>query len=148
MKGITPVITTVLLLLMAVAAVGGAWVWYQRMQTSSMAGGAGQVEQLKKTAVSISPDLLNCEAGTLNYLVKLANIGTESVTLTELEVTNSTGTLATEADAADLALPANVLTTINVTESGGGCISGRTFYISARIGAQYIIRSYPITSET
>jgi len=148
MKGITPVITTVLLLLMAVAAVGGAWVWYQRMQTSSMAGGAGQVEQLKKTAVSISPDLLTCETGTLNYLVKLANIGTESVTLTELAVTNSTGTLGTETVAANLALPANVLTTINVTNTAGGCVTGTTFYLSARIGAQYIIRSYPITSET
>jgi len=33
MKGISPVIATVLLLLMAVASVGGAWVWYQRQST-------------------------------------------------------------------------------------------------------------------
>ena len=37
MKGISPVIATVLLLLMAVAAVGGSWVWYQRQST--MLGG-------------------------------------------------------------------------------------------------------------
>ena len=33
MKGISPVIATVLILLMAVASVGGAWVWYSRQST-------------------------------------------------------------------------------------------------------------------
>ena len=147
MKGITPVITTVLLLLMAVAAVGGAWVWYQRMQMSSMAGGAGQVEQLRKTAVSISTDKLECNSTGQYYLI-MANVGTESVTLTEMVVANSAGT--SQGSTTGSSLPANVLTGVGIANSsvGTACSSGTTYYISARIGAQYIIRGYPVTSET
>ncbi|MBR9689456.1 MAG: hypothetical protein GOV01_00985 [Candidatus Altiarchaeota archaeon] len=151
MKGITPVITTVLLLLMAVAAVGGAWVWYQRMQTSAMAGGTGQVDNLKKTAVSISPDILECsvvsDANIGKYNLTLGNVGSESVTLTEIVLKDASSTVGTESTAANLAFPANQLTMVSITNSTA-CITGTTYYISARIGAQYIIRNYPITSET
>ena len=147
MKGITPVITTVLLLLMAVAAVGGAWVWYQRMQMSSMAGGAGQVEQLRKTAVSISADKLVCN-GTGEYYFTFANVGTESVTISEIVVEN--GSASQMGTTTSSALPANVLTGVPVANDSvvDACASGTTYYISARIGAQYVIRGYPITSET
>ena len=50
MKGISPVIATVLLLLMAVAAVGGAWVWYQRMQGSAQLGGGAAISNIQETA--------------------------------------------------------------------------------------------------
>ncbi|MBR9680970.1 MAG: hypothetical protein GOU98_04060 [Candidatus Altiarchaeota archaeon] len=150
MKGITPVITTVLLLLMAVAAVGGAWVWYQRMQTSAMAGGTGQVDNLKKTAVSITPDELICgSGGDGGFNLTLSNVGSESVTITELTIKNATTAVGTESVAANLGLPANQLTVVDVANNSATvCATGTTYYISGRIGAQYIVRDYPITSRT
>ncbi len=143
MKGITPVITTVLLLLMAVSAVGGAWVWYQRMQNSAISGGSGQVEQLKQTAVSISVDQIKCESGTNNFLVTLANVGTESVTLTNFTLATSSGG-STVAYKDSWTISSNSLNTGNLT---GTCSTGTTYYASARIGAQYVIRDYPATAK-
>ena len=143
MKGITPVITTVLLLLMAVAAVGGAWVWYQRMQTSAMAGGSGQVDQLRQTAVSLSVDEIKCESGTNNFLVTLANVGTETVTLTNFTVASSSGG-TTIAYKSSWQIGANSLDTGNLT---GTCSSGTTYYTSGRIGAQYVIRDFPVSAK-
>ena len=145
MKGITPVITTVLLLLMAVAAVGGAWVWYQRMQTSSMAGGSGQVEQLKKTAVTVSVDNLLCSGG--HHQMVISNTGTESTTLNNVTVENAGGTVLSYNDS--WTIPADSLDTdaamINISASA--CSTGTTYYVSARIGAQFVIRDYPVTAK-
>jgi len=136
---------------MAVAAVGGAWVWYQRMQTSAMAGGTGQVDNLKKTAVSIAPDELECGNGVYigNFNLTLSNVGSESVTITELTVENATSTVGLENTASNLGLPANQLTRVVVANTTSTtCATGTTYYISARIGAQYIVRDYPVTSKT
>ena len=145
MRGITPVITTVLLLLMAVAAVGGAWVWYQRMQTSSMAGGSGQVEQLKKTAVTVSIDKLLCSGG--QHQMVISNTGTESTTLNNVTVENAGGTVLSYNDS--WTIPADSLDTdtamINISASA--CSTGTTYYVSARIGAQFVIRDYPVTAK-
>ena len=147
MKGITPVITTVLLLLMAVAAVGGAWVWYQRMQTSSMAGGSGQVEQLKKTAVTVSVDKLACASGLFQMI--MSNTGTESTTLNNVTVENAGGTVLGYNDS--WTIPADSLDTdagmLNSTGGTGDCSTGTTYYVSARIGAQFVIRDYPVTAK-
>ena len=145
MKGITPVITTVLLLLMAVAAVGGAWVWYQRMQTSAMAGGSGQVDQLRKTATSLSVDKLECSGA--EYSLTMANIGTDSATLTNLTMEDSSGNI--DAYKESWTVSANTLdtNTLTNTSSVSPCTTGVTYKISARIGAQYVIRDYPITVE-
>ncbi len=145
MKGITPVITTVLLLLMAVAAVGGAWVWYQRMQTSSMAGGSGQVEQLKKTAVAISVDELKCSGA--EYQMTMSNVGTETTTLTNVTVETSGGTPYAYKESWQIS--ADSLDTQTLTNATGvqPCSTGTTYYVSARIGAQYVIREYPVTAK-
>ncbi len=80
MRGLSPVIATVLLLLMAVAAVGGAWVWYQRQ--SALVGGkteekiSEQVEQ--QTGVAISLASIYKETG--NYLHLIVNNAGDSAT--------------------------------------------------------------------
>lgn len=146
MKGITPVITTVLLLLMAVAAVGGAWVWYQRMQTSSMAGGTGQVENIKKTTVSVSADKLACSSTAGHIDLTVANVGSESTTLTNLTLSDSSGNV--KAFNAGPTIGADSLSTIDMANlTTLTCSSGTTYYVDARIGAQYVIRDYPITTE-
>jgi flagellin-like protein len=151
MRGITPVITTVLLLLMAVAAVGGAWVWYQRMQTSAMAGGSGTVDQLKKTAVAVSVDKLECASGSGGYKMILSNVGTESTTISNVTVENAAGTVLAYNDT--WIVPADSLSTdaamLNASTGApaDACGTGTTYYVSARIGASYVIRDYPVSAK-
>ena len=62
MKGISPVIATVILLLIAVSAVGGVWIWYSRqsssIQSSSEEKIAEQLEQQSSVSVTVG-NLLN-----------------------------------------------------------------------------------------
>jgi flagellin-like protein len=97
MKGISPVIATVLLLLMAVASVGGAWIWYQRQ--SSVIGGkteekvGEQVEQQTGVALSLA-GLYRRSDGNMTLIVN--NAGTSSVNITGFRVTvGSTTTVNT-----------------------------------------------------
>ena len=141
MKGISPVITTVLLLLMAVAAVGGAWIWYQRMQTSSMAGGSGQVEQVRQTAVVVSPDSIKCSGN--EWLLTLTNAGTDSVTLDNVTLSTSAGG-ATTAYYGGWTVSADSLSEQQLDAGTPACTSGTLYFLSGRIGASYIFRDYSI----
>ncbi len=91
MRGISPVIATVLLLLMAVAAVGGAWVWYQKMQSSAQTGGEAGVYKIKAgTGIQyLFIDRAYSSGGKL-YLI-LGNQGPETVTITGLKVDTGSG---------------------------------------------------------
>ena len=92
MRGITPVITTVLLLLMAVAAVGGAWVWYQRMQSSAQTGGQAGVEKIKGgTGVQYLFIDTADDAGDGNLSLVIGNQGPEIVNITEIKVNTGSG---------------------------------------------------------
>jgi flagellin-like protein len=149
MKGITPVITTVLLLLMAVAAVGGAWVWYQRMQTSSMAGGSSQIESMVGGAATLAIDKVKCNS-TGGYNVTIMCVTTGSITADELKIYNSTGSaVVTSTSASDLTFATNTLSYVNMpnTTVAGGCVAGRTYTVDLRKGVNYFQRAYPITSE-
>ncbi len=144
MRGISPVITTVLLLLMAVAAVGGAWVWYQRMQTSSMAGGSGQVEQIKKTAVVVSPDSLSCSGS--DWVLVLVNAGSSSVTVDNVTLSTSAGGSA-NAYYQSWVVGADSVSSHTLSTVSGSCTSGQLYFISGRIGGAYIFRDYSLVAE-
>ena len=143
MRGITPVITTVLLLLMAVAAVGGAWVWYQRMQTSAMAGGSGQVDQMKKGAAIISVDKLTCTSSW--YVLTLANTGTTASTLTNVTVSATAGGAAVGYEEA-WTVSADSFESENLT-STNTCATGTMYYVDIRIGGQYLQQGMPVTAK-
>jgi len=85
-KGITPVIATILILLMAVAAVGGAWVWYQR-QSSVISGRTEtkmgeQVEQQSSSSLSLAG--IYTSGGKVGFIIN--NAGSSSVNLTGYKV--------------------------------------------------------------
>ena len=86
MKGISPVIATVLLLLMAVAAVGGAWVWYQRMQVSAQMGGEGGIANIKATTSlqSVYIDRVYTTSG--NYSLYIGNQGADTVQINDIQI--------------------------------------------------------------
>ena len=90
MKGISPVIATVLLLLMAVAAVGGAWVWYHR-QSGVVATKAEERigEQIEQTGIAISLSGIYKDSG--NYLhIIISNAGANDVNVSNVVISDST----------------------------------------------------------
>ena len=94
MRGITPVITTVLLLLAAVAAVGGSWVWYQRMQTSAQSGGQAGVDKITSTS-SIQytfVDRTYIDSGDLK--IEFGNQGSDIVNITTVQAKKFDGSYA------------------------------------------------------
>ena len=96
MKGISPVITTVLLLLVAVAAVGSSWVFIQRMQTSATTGSQSQVEEYQSQAtIIVSLDSVtvtdNGPAVNDTLTIKLANPGIKIAKITRIVAENATG---------------------------------------------------------
>jgi flagellin-like protein len=148
MKGMTNVITTVLLLLMAVAAVGGVWVWYQRMQASSMSGGSSQVESMVGGTATLVVDKIVCEAGTGNYLVTVMCVTANSITIDELKVYNSTGTVGSEtANFTALTFATNTVSVVNVTNFVGACSVGKTYSVDIRKGVNYFQRAFLSTAK-
>jgi flagellin-like protein len=102
MKGISPVIATVLLLLMAVASVGGAWIWYQRQSTAL--GGkteekiGEQVEQQTGVALSLA-SIYTRSDGNITLIVN--NAGGSSVNITGFKLrVGSTDNVNTSANIA------------------------------------------------
>ena len=95
MKGITPVITTVLLLLAAVAAVGGAWVWYQRMQTGAQTGGQAGVEKIASSASVQYTFVDRAYISGSNLVIDFGNQGQDTVNITEVKVKTYTGSYLT-----------------------------------------------------
>ena len=90
MKGISPVIATVLLLLMAVAATGGAWVWYQAMQGSAQTGGQTGVDQVSSGASTMYVGIDRAYISSNILYFDLSNIGSENVIISSISVKNAT----------------------------------------------------------
>ena len=94
MKGISPVIATVLLLLMAVAAVGGAWVWYQRMQGSAQLGGGAAISNIQETAILQGVYINRAYADSVDtdmLALYVGNQGSGTVQLDKIEVNDGSG---------------------------------------------------------
>lgn len=85
MKGITPVVAIILLLLITIAIVGFAMVFFQRTVTSATESGQeqlnSQTSQLAKTAVIANT---NCVEGTST--INIRNTGTQSIAASEVSV--------------------------------------------------------------
>lgn len=87
MKGISPVIATVLILLMAVASVGGAWVWYSRQ--SAVVGGQTEEkisEQVAQQSAS-SVSLADIYTSGSNIGLIINNAGKSSTNVTGYKIT-------------------------------------------------------------
>ena len=90
MKGISPVIATVLLLLMAVGAVGGSWVWYQRQ--TSIVGGEGEESINEQMANKMIASLSLADVykdGTFLMLI-VNNAGSSAVNVTGYKILDGT----------------------------------------------------------
>ncbi|MDY6766368.1 MAG: archaellin/type IV pilin N-terminal domain-containing protein [Candidatus Nanohaloarchaea archaeon] len=79
-KGITPVVATVLLLMMTVAAAGGAYVWFTNMQDQFRQRAEGEIQ----TELSVRD--LQCDADDDTIEIALSNSGSTEVALEEVDV--------------------------------------------------------------
>ncbi len=74
MKGITPIIAIILLLLITISMVGFAFVWFTRIAESASAAGSSQLNQtLGQMAQKIRIDNVN------GYTVTIRNIGSQTI---------------------------------------------------------------------
>lgn len=95
MKGISPVIATVMLLLLAVAAIGSSWVFISNIQRTTTSAGSGQFEQIRAQAsTAISVDSITTTDNTAptndTIVVKLANPSGTAAKATKVLLENAT----------------------------------------------------------
>ena len=128
MKGISPVIATVLLLLMAVSAAGGAWVFYQRLNTGTAAQGQQQIETTTKGTSAFYVDIAQAYVSGGNLYLDISNIGSSEVTITSILGRNSTSTYTT-CNSTSTAVPAGVVTTGVLCEDDYSLSSGKMLYL-------------------
>ena len=82
-KGITPVIAVILLLLITIAMVGFAFIWFSRVLTTATNATQAQLEnQLSAQAKKISIDNVNPSASP--RVVSIRNIGTQTISTSEI----------------------------------------------------------------
>ncbi|MBR9680971.1 MAG: hypothetical protein GOU98_04065 [Candidatus Altiarchaeota archaeon] len=151
MRGISPVIATVMLLLLAVAAVGSSWVFINNIQRTTTASGAGQFEQIKAQASSsISVDsIITTEYITpINdtIVVKLANPSGGVAKITRVLLENTTNFQLS--NTSTLAIAANSFTDVSFTltdfELSIYCATTTYIKVTVYSDAFVPVRDYPV----
>jgi flagellin-like protein len=119
LKGITPVIAIILLLLITISMVGFAFVWFQRVQSSMTNATETELQsQLSRQSQKIAID--NAAGTTL----VMRNIGTSAVPVTSITayVNNAVVTLSGAACTGNIAPGATVTCTISSACNAGASI--------------------------
>lgn len=136
MKGITPVIAIILLLMITIAMVGFAFVWFSGvMGTITNQTGATLSEEQRQIAtnIRIANAYSNLSGTVRNVLITFTNTGTQSVKASELVMTveDSTAgrTLGTSVYANSIAPGA----TVTDYDSTFDCTQGDSMTITARL---------------
>jgi len=151
MRGISPVIASIMLLLLAVAAVGGSWVFVQRIQATTTTSGAGQAELIReKAAITIAVDLLTVvdNGGSDDTMtVKLANAGGTSAKTTRLTLENATNSPYSNTTTL-IILPNTfsdyIVVIPNAIDVKNFCPTGTFIKVTVYSDAAVPIRDYPI----
>ena len=152
MRGISPVIASILLLLLAVAAVGGSWVFIQQIQSTSTTSGTGQAEVIReKASITVAVDLLTVtDNGVLvndTMAVKIANAGGSTAKTTRITLTNATGSAVSNTTSLSI-LPSTfsdyIVVVSNVTDVKNFCPTGTYVKVTVYSDAAVPIRDYPI----
>ena len=130
MRGISPVIATVLLLLMVIGAVGGAWVWYQRLQSSAQQGGEAGVQSIKRGAHAsfIFVDMAYLSGGNLK--LDIGNQADTNVTVTQIKYrTSPTSSTFYNCVTSETTFESNQITTQTCSQTASGLSSGDVIYV-------------------
>jgi flagellin-like protein len=121
MKGITPVVATILLLLITIAVVGFAFGYFSTIMTSTGETAQEQAEattgRLSKT---ISIDNVNNATGVANVIaVTVRNAGTAAILTTEVSFYVDNVVASSVSWGAVTSIAAGSIATANVTSTGG-----------------------------
>lgn len=130
MKGITPVVAVILLLLIVIALVAFSSVFFQRVATTGTQAGE---EQLTRLAVSTGKAVKVDNAGTASLTVR--NTGTQAVALaTEVAIYVNNAPVACTWSAAVL----NAGETATCT-AGYSCVAGQTVKVTSPAGDDVLL---------
>lgn len=110
MKGVTPIIAVVLLLLIVIALAGFAFVWFQTAW-KTMATAAEQQMTQQQASMMKTIKIDNIEKGATNTTIYVRHTGSLNISISELAVYID-NTLATCTWSADILEPNTVITCI------------------------------------
>jgi len=128
-KAVSPVIATMLLVAVAVAAVGAYFIWFRSFQTQSQ----GSVQEAASGALGSEVQVANIANDDTRYYISLRNAATANVSVTDIKASgkaNASGTTKTEI------VTGNTKTLVYAIEGGLKPVRGttRTFTITYEIG--------------
>ena len=115
MRGISPVIATILLLLFAVAAVGATWLWLNRQQSVVQSAGEEQLSQEIERQTASQVVLSGVYASGSNLALLISNPSKSAATVTGYKITKPDGSSV-------------VTTTASVSVPAGSTVSHVTSY--------------------
>ncbi|MEN6379063.1 MAG: archaellin/type IV pilin N-terminal domain-containing protein [Methanofastidiosum sp.] len=81
-KAVSPVIATMLLVAVAVAAVGAYFIWFRSFQTQSQ----GSVQEAASGALGSEVQVANIANDAQRYYISLRNAGTANVSITDIKI--------------------------------------------------------------
>ena len=114
MKGITPIIAIVLLLMITISMAGFAFIWFQRIGSTALnATQAGVTAQQQAAGKLIAIDNVDTENGKIS----IRNIGSYTIQNTELSVYKDGSAISCSWDK-DSVAPGGIITCTNTTISG------------------------------
>ena len=149
MRGISPVISAVLLFLLVVALTSGLWVWITKIQssaTSAASGEYGQIESQTKSANIAFDHAEFIDNATGNDTVKiyLVKAGRSAVRRSEIILKNETGTKVTKKNI-DIEPGEIKEIDFSVYPLDSFCPLGDSLEVTVYVGVIAPIRDYPIT---
>ena len=129
-KAVSPVIATMLLVAVAVAAVGAYFIWFRSFQTQSQ----GSVQEAASGALGAELQVANIANDEKYYYISLRNAATANVTVTDIKASGVGNASVTFTDTE--IVTGNTKTLIYALSGGLKPVRGttRTFTITYEIG--------------
>ena len=126
MKGITPVIAVILLLLVTIAMIAFAFVWFGRISTSAMSAVENQTGQFYQTAGKmITIDNVRSSPDTT---VTVRNIGTLTISSSGITIYRGTSLVSCTPPWTPSSIPPGQSSTCTIS---GPCASGTTIKVTS-----------------
>jgi len=141
MKAISPVIATILLVMIAVAASVFLWVWLSGYVTST----SSEVETGTETVkVAVKIDGVKYDSATQKVTIYVTNIGGVAANITSAYVLDSKGNVVASNTSANLKLDPGATGSVDVT--GANLVSGDT-YVAKVVTSEGVEATYTFTAS-
>ncbi len=147
MRGLSPAIAVILLILLGIGAIGGIWFWYKSVEQKALSGGSSSFQKISSLAgvtLQIDKTSSSCSSGTANLTLTFANLGVNDAKITRIVLENESKKEVGSYDV-DLTVPADgfaSVTLVNASLASEGCTS--TMYVTVYSGSSRLLSKEPV----